>query len=350
MILPSIKVNDLTKAIERILLAAGSDCDNAKRVAHALVLSELSGVATHGVHHLPRYVQSIHDGEIVPTAKPEVIHETDNTALVTGNWTFGFVSADFGMKIGIDKARDHQVAIVSVVQVNHIGRVGEYAEMAAEAGMISIIFSSGYGKIVPVAVPYGGSKPLLSTNPISIGVPAGKEPPMVLDFATTTAAQSKVTIALRQGKKLPDGLIIDKLGSPSTKPADLFDGGSLLPFGGHKGSALMLACEMLGRLFSGADAYAEPVRGGDGMRYQGVTFIIFRADLNQNLDEFTGSMNDLQKEVRGIPAAPGFDEVVVPGDLEARARHTGRSEGIQLPDEVWSSLVDVANSLGVFFT
>ena len=346
--MPNITADRLSQAVEHILTAAGADYANAERVAHALVLSDLSGIATHGVQHLPGYVRAIRDGEVLPAAKPSTASETHTSALVKGNWTFGFVSAKYALDLAVEKARSHGMSTVCVVQVNHIGRLGEYAEIAADNGMVSMTWASGYGKIKPVAVPYGGSKPLLSTNPIAIGVPAGDGPPMVLDYATTTIAQSKAMIAMREGRELPPGLIVDKRGNPTTDPKSLLEGDAhLLPFGGHKGSALMLACEMLGSLLSGADAYAEPVRGGDGMRFQGVTFMLYRADLFQPLDDFTRSMNTLQQQVRSIPPAPGFDQVVVPGDLEARARVERTANGIPLPDDVWTSLVDTAESLGI---
>ncbi len=346
--MPLISTDKLTCAVESILLAAGASSANARRVAEALVLSDLSGIATHGVHHLPGYIQAIRHGEVLPAAKPSIVSESDTSALVTGNWTFGFVAAKFGLDLAIDKARSHGMSTVSVVQANHIGRLGEYAEVAAENDMISITWASGYGKLRPVAVPYGGSKPLLSTNPIAIGAPAGEGPPLVLDYATTSIAQSKAMIALREGRELEPGLIVDLEGRPETSPQALFDGEAhLLPFGGHKGSALMLACEVLGRLFSGSDTYAEPVRGGEGMKYQGITFMLLRADLFQPIGNFTSSMNSFQHEVRSIPPASGFEEVVVPGDLEARARVDRRANGIPLPDEVWVSLVEVAASLDV---
>ena len=346
--MPLIAADKLTYAVEKILMAAGADAENARRVAHALVLSDLSGVATHGVQHVAGYVRSIQDGEVLPAAKPSILSETDTSALVSGNWTFGFVSAKLGLDLGIEKARSHGMSTICVVQANHIGRLGEYAELAAENDMISITWASGYGKLRPVAIPYGGSKPLLSTNPIAIGAPAGDGPPMVLDYATTSIAQSKAMIAVREGKDLAPGLIVDLEGNPETRPQTLFDGQALLlPFGGHKGSALMLACEVLGRLLSGSDAHAEPVRGGDAMRYQGVTFMLFRADLFQPIAGFTGAMSAFQDEVRAIPPAEGFDEVVVPGDLEARARAGRRANGIPLLYDVWDSLVETAASLGI---
>ena len=346
--MPLITADKLTCVVESILLAAGADADNARRVADALVLSDLSGVATHGTQHVAGYVRSIQDGEVLPAEKPSVLSETDTSALVSGNWSFGFVAAKYALDIAIEKARAHGMSAVCVVQANHIGRLGEYAELAAENDMISITWASGYGKLRPVAIPYGGSKPLLSTNPIAIGAPAGDGPPMVLDYATTSIAQSKAMIAVREGKDLAPGLIVDLEGRPETRPQTLFDGQALLlPFGGHKGSALMLACEVLGRLLSGSEAHAEPVRGGDAMRYQGVTFMLFRADLFQPIADFTGAMTAFQDEVRAIPPAEGFDEVVVPGDLEARARADRRANGIPLLDDVWDSLVETAKSLGV---
>ena len=345
--MPTKTAYELQGLVRRILLAAGADDSNADRVAEGLVLSDLSGVETHGVHQLPSYVNAIKNGEVVPAAKPEVVKNTPSTALVKGNWTFGFVSAKYAMELAIEKARGQSIVVVSIVQVNHIGRLGEYAEMAASQGMVSLLWASGYAVEKPVAVPYGGSEPVLSTNPISIGVPAGDEPPMVLDFATTAVAGTKVQVAQRENRQLPPGSIVDKDGKPTTEPADLYSGGAQLPFGGHKGYALMLADEFLGRLFSGADEFAEAHRGGPYMRHQGATFIVFRADLFRAMADFGRGADELQRQVRAVPPAPGFDRVLVPGDPEGRARAERRQNGIPVPDKAWISLTDLAASLGV---
>ena len=161
----------------------------------------------------------------------------------------------------------------------HIGRVGEYAEMAVDNGMIALVWASGYGEEQPVAVPFGGRTPVMHTNPISIGVPTGEENPMVMDFATTTIAGSKVRIAKLKGEQVPLGSLVDAEGIPTTDPSGYPTGGGMLPFGGHKGYSFMLADEFLGRVLSGADDYVEGERGGPLMRHQGVTMIVFRADL-----------------------------------------------------------------------
>lgn len=346
--MPDKAPQELHDVVTKILVAAGADIGNANRTADALILSELSGVVTHGVHHMARYVKAIKDGGIIPDAKPEIVSETPNTALIKGNWTFGFVTALFATNLAIEKADKHGVAIVSTMQTNHIGRLGEYSELAASRGMISLVFASGYGKQQPMAVPYGGAKPVLHTNPISIGVPALEESPMVLDFATTVIAGSKVRIAHRENKPLPPGAVVDSEGRPTTNPADWVNGGGLLPFGGHKGYAIMLANEMLGRLLADADSNAEEGRGEPNMRYQGVTFIAFKADLFQPIDDFGRGVDDVLRQIRNIPPAPGFKEVMVPGDLENRSRLKRRSdEIIEVPDLVWESLKNMAKDLGI---
>ena len=343
----NISAEDLDSLVRRILLAAGADERNASRVAEALVSSNLSGVDTHGVFHLPGYVSEIRVGQLVPTAWPKIVRETPNTALVEGNWTFGHVVAKYTMEVAIRKAHEHDVGIASHVQALHIGRLGEYAELAASQGMVGFVLASGYGVAEPVAVPYGGREPVLHTNPVSMGFPADEEPPLMFDFATTVVAGSKVQVAQAQGDQIPLGWMVDEDGNPTTDALGYPDKGGLLPFGAHKGYSIMLADEVLGRILSGSDSYVEEGRGTPSMRHQGVTMIAFRADLFQPLQQFKGRVDGLVRKVRAVPPAAGFDEVLVPGDLESRARERRRRDGIPLPDRVWDKLVEVAQSLGV---
>jgi LDH2 family malate/lactate/ureidoglycolate dehydrogenase len=344
--MPRVSADDLHDLVANILLAAGADARNANRVGDALVLSNLSGVDTHGVFHLPAYVSLIKEGLLMPTAWPEIVKETATTALVRGNWTFGHVVAKYATDLAVRKAQEQNVAVVSFMQATHIGRLGEYSEIAASQGMVCQVWASGYGEEQPVAVPYGGRTPALHTDPISMGFPGGAEPPMVLDFATTTIAGSKVRLAQQRGQQVPPNSLVDEEGKPTTDPS-VWPAGGLLPFGGHKGYALMLANELMGRGLSGADGYAEAHRGGPTMRHQGVTIIVFKADLFQPQAEFTRRADELGQRMRAVPPAAGFDEVLVPGDLEERARATRRRDGIPVLDDVWKSLVDLAGELGV---
>jgi LDH2 family malate/lactate/ureidoglycolate dehydrogenase len=343
-----IKTADELHSLARsILVAAGADEPNAERVSEALVSSNLSGVDTHGVWHLPHYVARIKDGELVPTARPEIISETPTSALVTGNWTFGHVAAKYGMELAVRKAKEQNVAIIGLVRAHHIGRLGEYAEMAASQNMIAFIFASGYSEETPAAVPYGGRARVLNTNPLAMGFPSEEEPPVVLDFATTTIAISRIVLAQTTDQQLPPGSIVDKDGRPTTDPAAFSAGGSLLPFGGHKGYALMVAIELLGRVLTGADGYTEPNRGGPFLGHQGVTLLAFRADLFQPAADFVRRADELHRRLHAVPPAAGFEEVLVPGDPESRARAARKRDGIPIPDDIWKSLTELAKSLGV---
>ena len=340
-------VQELQGVVRTILGAAGADARNAERVAEALVSANLCGVDTHGVWQLAGYVKRIGMGGLNPTAWPEILAETPNSALVSGNWTFGHVTAKYATEISIAKARQQNVAVVGMVRVNHIGRLGEYAELAASQGMISVLLAGGFGVEVPSAVPYGGSKPVLHTNPIALGFPAGQETPLILDIATTALSGVKVAQARDKNQPLPPGCIVDREGNPTTDPRAFFEGGAYLPFGGYKGYGLMLAAEFLGRIFTGADAFAETPRGAKVFGHSGATIITIRADLFGSLDQYSRNAEEMERRIRAVPPAPGFREVLVPGDPEARTRQTRLREGIPIPQPLWQQITDLAASVGV---
>ena len=344
--MPTKTPQELHSLVTNILLAVGATEANASRVAEALVSSHLAGVDPHGIWHLAGYVDDIRDGYLVPTAVPEIVSETTATALVTGNWTFGFVAAKFAMELAIQKAEKQGVSVVGIVRCGHIGRLGEYNEMAVAEGMVSMVWAGGYSEDQQTTMPYGGLKPILHTNPLSMGFPAGDEVPMILDFATTGVSGSKVVQARDRGEKLPPGCIVDKDGNPTTNPEEFFNGGGHLPFGGHKGYAIMLAVETLGRILTGSDSYAENHRGGLYNRHQGITIVVVKADVFQPLGDFTTRVDDLERRIRAVPPAPGFQEVLVPGDLESRSREA-RRDGIPVPDDLWKVLTDLATEVGV---
>ena len=345
--MPTKTAGELRNLVSRILRAVGADGDNAERVAQALVSADLAGVDTHGVFQLPRYVTSIEDGELVPSAHPEVIKESTTTAMISGNWTFGQVAAGYAMQKAICKAKESNVAIVGMVQAYHIGRLGEYSEMAAEQEMVSMVFGSGYAEGLPSAVPFGGREKVLQSNPIAMGFPAGRRPSMIIDIATSIVANNKINLARAKNQPLPLGWIIDKDGNPTTDPLALDEGGGVLPFGGHKGYALMLAAEFLGRILTGSKFFAEDDLGGPVMREQGVTMVVFRADLFQSLDAFIQLADVKISQMKKVVPAPGFKEVLVPGDVENQARMDRRTNGIPLSDAVWRSLTELSGSLGI---
>lgn len=210
-----------------------------------------------------------------------------------------------------------------------------------------MVWAGGYSEEEPATVPYGGRTRVLHTNPMAMGFPAGEEPRMMFDYATTAMSGVKVVNAQRRGERLPPGSIVDKDGNPSTDANDFFSGGGHVPFGGHKGYALMMATEFLGRIFTGADAFADPNHGGPIMRHQGVTMIVFKADLFQPFAAYADRADEMERRVKGVPPAPGFKEVLVPGDPEIRTRAIRERDGIPIADDIWQSITEVAAALDI---
>ena len=338
---------ELYALVRSVLLAAGADQENAVAVAAHLVRANLSGVDSHGVWHLCRYVEEIQEGAIVPAAHPEILRETPGSALISGNWGFGHPVGAYAMEVAIAKAAQQGMAVTSVVQKHHIGRLGHYVELAAERGMIGMALAAGQGVADPAAVPYGGAENLLHTNPLAVAFPTGvADRPLMFDFATSATSGVKVANAQRRGEKVAHGYIVDRHGSPTDDPRDFFAGGGHAPFGGHKGYAIMLMVEYLGRIFSGADSFADERRGGI-VRHEGGTMIAIKADLFQPLGRFEARSAEFAQRTRAVPPAPGFAEVLVPGDPEARTRAVRRRDGIPIEDDVWQTVVAAGALVGV---
>ena len=344
-----IKTKDELKVIlKSIMIAAGADERNADLVAKSMVLSNLSGVDTHGTYHLPLYIDWIKKGELIPDGWPEIVKETEESALVKGNWTFGQVTARFAMNVAIGKAKKNNMSIVSSVEVTHTGRLGEYVEMAVKENMISFIFSGGFSEITPITVPFGGKNPVLSTNPFAMGFPGKDEYGMISDYATSATAGTKVMIARDAKKELQDGCMVDLDGKPTRDPKKFFTREAyFLPFGGHKGYAIMLANEFLGGIFSTSKSFAKKPRGGPFLGHSGFTIIVFKADLFGPYEKYLNGIEEMRRRIRKVPPAPGYKQVLIPGDLERRSRRERIKNGIPIPEYLWRSLKATARSVGL---
>jgi len=346
-----VRADALHGLIARTAAAAGAGERAAGTLAAHLVGAELAGVQTHGIYHVPRYLQEIERGELAPAAEPRVVEREAGRLLVSGELTFGQVAAEHLTRAAIPLARDAGVAVGGLVRANHIGRLGHYAELAAAAGLISIICAGGFAVTGARAAPFGGRERLLDTNPFCMGFPAGSEAPVIIDFATTALSGIKVANAQARGERLPPASIVDAAGRPSTDPNDFFTGGAYLPFGGetggHKGYALMLAVELLGRLFTGADAHAVPGEGVPLMRHQGATLLLLRADLFRPLQGVLDGNDALLTALRTSEPAAGNDRVLYPGLAEARTRSRRQRHGIPIARDVWDRFAAAAGSLGI---
>ncbi len=327
-------------AIARTLfVAAGTSRHIAHDVAEILVKAHLTGHDSHGVLRIPAYLKGIDSGYIKPSVEPEIVAETDNTLRVDGNSCFGHYVSLWSMRKAIAKAKTSATCCVSIFNTGHIGRLGEYAEEAAAAGCIGIITVGKGGKGAGPTVPYGGSQGTFSTNPIAIGVPTGDDTPFIVDYATSVIAEGKIQVARSKGTELSEGCILDKHGAPSVRPADFYDGGSLLAFGRHKGYALAMFTCLLGGL---AGTFNTETGEMGGIFMQAIDVNVFTP-----VAEYQEGVRAFLDTIKATPPATGFDEVLAPGDFESRYRAERLKNGVEIPDAINDQLQECAEKLGV---
>lgn len=337
--MPVFSASQLEELTTGIFSAVGAPIDIAGHVARSLVLSNLMGHDSHGVLRIPSYLEAIDKGTCVPAARPTVEKETATTALVDGNWAFGQLTARYATTVAIEKARHSQVAAVSIVRCNHIGRLGEYTELAAREGMFAFmaggIFNAGG------VTPYGGAGRVLGTNPLSLALPGIGEEPVVADVATSVAAEGKLRVARAKHQPLPPGTILDKEGIPSTDANDYYNGGMLLPFGGHKGYVLSVMVDLLGRHLSAADPLVT-----DDISF-GNFLMVVNVEAFRPLAEYQAAAAKRLRQIKEVRPAPGFTEVMLPGEPERSTRRQRRETGIALPEDTYLKLKETADRLGV---
>jgi hydroxycarboxylate dehydrogenase B len=331
-----------------ILTHAGGDADRAGRVADRLVSANLTGHDSHGVGMIPAYVDGILAGELVPDATLEVVQDKGPFLLVDGHLGFGHVIAEDAMALAIDRARASHFAVLSLRNSFHLGRLGDWGAMAAEAGFICILYANVQSPR-PLVAPFGGSDARFVTNPYCTAIPATEKHPMfLLDMATSTIAMGKARVAHLSGKAVPDGSLIDAKGNPTNDPAVVFDdaGGSLTTFGQHKGFGLALLGDILGGSFSGGGAYS-PDREVPARIVNNMLAILIDPDVFGLAESFGVDMDAYTDWVKASPPAPGTGGVQLPGDPERLSRETRTAQGIPLDAGTWAQLVETALKAGV---
>jgi uncharacterized oxidoreductase len=334
----------LKDLVTRVFAAAGCGAHEADRIAHYLTESNLVGHDSHGVIRVPHYLRWLREGKVVANQSLKVVFESDALAVTDGQFGFGQVMGEEAMRLGLAKAARAGVAVVALRNSGHLGRIGDWAEMAARAGQVSLHFvnTSGGGILVP---PFGGTQRRLSANPIAAGVPVAGGPPLVVDISTSAIAEGKLKVAYNKGALVPDGCIIDARGAPTNDPKVFYADppGAILPFGGHKGYALGMLCEVLaGALTGGGCSDPREKRVANGMLTVLMDPDRFRPD-----EGFGAEVQRFIDFVRtSAPAAPG-GEILMPGEPEARTRARRLRDGIDLDETTWGQIVAAARSLGI---
>jgi uncharacterized oxidoreductase len=345
---PVLQETQLLEFGVSLLAAGGANENEAAIVGRSLVQANLRGHDSHGVMRIPFYVKQVQDGKLNAGSTLQVAHETSGTIVGDGNWGFGQVlSRDLTERL-IEKAGEAGIASGSLRRSAHIGRLGEYAEMAAEKNMSAIICANTHGAAQRVA-PVGGKRPRLGTNPLCIGMPGGKSGPFVLDFGTSATAEGKVRVKKIAGEKVPDGWVLDPEGNPTNDPNQLYGDppGTILPMGGdqaYKGFGLSFMIEMLcGTLSGGQCAYPNPPAPIGNAAF----FIVINPQQYAGFEHLKTEVENLEEYVRSVPRIDGVDEILLPGDPERRVLAVRQESGIPLDDGNWNALLALASELDV---
>ena len=343
--MPNIGHTELKYIVSNLLVAAGASEDEASTVAEHTVGANLAGHDSHGVIQIPTYIDRINANHIVPGAPFEILKDTSTTTVVDGHWGFGYVVSKRVMDMTIEKARTANVAAATVFRQSHVGRVANYPVMAADAGMIGMMTADS-GRSPKHVAPFGGREARLGTNPICFAIPSNLEGPFFIDMASSAVAAGKINLAIARGSEIPPGWIIDKDGHPSTDPRDYPAGGTLLPLGGpegYKGYGLSATIEVFSGILTGLGFGIEP----SGRHNDGCFMVAFNVEAFRPLDEFKHEVAEFAEYLTSTPPATGFERVYYPGELEHLSTQRSIVEGIDVEEETWSSLRDLAISYSI---
>jgi LDH2 family malate/lactate/ureidoglycolate dehydrogenase len=330
---------ELTRLGTQALAALGTPPDLAEQVARSLTLSNLVGHDSHGIVRLDQYSGWMADGQVKVTARAAVTSRQRGAAVVTGAWGLGQPPAQLATRLALELSEEFSVAAVTITDCNHIGRLGEYTGLLAEAGRVGLAWCNAG----PVVAPFGGTGRALGTNPFSWAAPGAPYGPLVVDFSTAGVAEGKLRVAAAEGVTIAPGLIVDAAGRPSTEPGDFYAGGALLPFGGHKGSGLSVMIELLGGLLTGMGTAPSPAyAGGNGTVLLALNIAAF-----SGLADYQAGAADFCARLTAAGAGPTGGDVLLPGEIEARTRREREARGVPIGAGVLEVIYGITDPLGL---
>lgn len=335
--------------VRDVFLSFGVPREDADVVAEVLVHADLLGFDSHGVARLvghPGYVDGLRRGIVNAVARPSLVSETTTTALLDGDGGLGAAVAARAMDLALAKAEAAGIGAVTVRNSRHFGIASHYAMLALHRAMIGVAMTNA----VPQVAPTFGRHAMLGTNPLSVAVPAGDEPPFVLDMATSVGAAGKVEVAKRAGKPIPPGWLIDADGNPTTDPDALWSGGALLPLGStpelasYKGYGLAMVVDVLCGVLSGA-GYSS-VLDADAFS-TGHFFLALRIDAFRPPAAFREMMDRMIRALRSAEPAPGAERVYVHGEKEQATERDRLQRGVPLYPSVVETLRRLGDERGI---
>ncbi|MFZ5693513.1 MAG: malate/lactate/ureidoglycolate dehydrogenase [Pseudomonadota bacterium] len=352
--MPLVESGKLADFVADIFAKLGSSRAEAERIGRYLVNANLTGHDSHGVARVPRYAAWKRDGLLVADQTAKRVVDTPVIAILDGQFGFGQTIAPQAVMLGIEKCRAHGLSAIGLRHSGHVGRVGEWAEMAAEHGLVSVHFVNVAGSVL--VAPFGGIDRRFSTAPVCIGMPRPGGLPVILDFATSLVAEGKVLVASQGGKSLPADALVSAEGKASSDPRELYGDydpasgvrdhkkgkGALRAFGDHKGSGLALMCELLGGALTGNGASDPEKRWSQGM----FSFYVDPARIDPE-HLLPAELSRFLAYVKSAKPIDANEPVLLPGEPEARRRAERLGNGIPLTEKTCDALHATARSVGI---
>ena len=342
----SFKKEGLTRAIAAIAAAGGSEPAETQLVAENLVMANLTGHDSHGIGMMPRYVEALLEDGLHPNRRVEVKLDAGSLLVLDGGAGYGQSIGLQATRMAIERALRYGVSITALGNSHHLGRIGHWAELAIEQGLVSLHFVNviSFARVAA----YGGADGRFGTNPVCIGIPLPGEAPFVLDMATSAVAQGKLRVAHNKGAKIPLGWLLDREGNPTDDPrwGVVQPFGAMQTFGGHKGYGLAVACELLGGALTAGGTWHYP-EGTQRRVLNGMLSIVIDPAKLGTKDAFEREARDYLDWIRKSPPAPGFDRVRIAGEPERETRAQRERDGIPVDDGTWEEIRAAAGKLGI---
>ena len=338
----------LRRVVSGIVKAGGSADAEADLVAEHLVAANLAGHDSHGVGMMPTYVRHLKMGLLVPNTKAKVVKDDGPALMFDGGRGYGRSVAGEAIAAGIERCRQLGVAVVTLANAHHVGRVGAYGELTQAASVVSLHFVNVTDHRAIVA-PFRGTDARFVTNPVCIALPATeRQPPILLDMATSAIAMGKVRVAKNEGHPVSPGVLIDQQGRPTRDPNVMYGDktGALLPFGGHKGYGLAVVTELLATTLSGGPSIHPGNPRAGGIINNMLSILIDPARF-AGVDWFRREVDGFVDFVKASPPADPDAPVLVPGEPERLAREARQHDGIEVDPTTWEEILTAADTVGL---
>jgi LDH2 family malate/lactate/ureidoglycolate dehydrogenase len=338
---------ELKRFSKEVFEKIGLSNEDASFFSDTLVQANLEGIDSHGVSKLGIYYKRIVDGRIKAKPSIGVTQTAPGIILVDGDNGPGPVVTKHAMDAAVGVVKETGTVSVGIKRSNHFGPAAAYCKLACKKNLISIICTNA----PPGIAPWGARKPYFGTNPIAFGFPNGTNHPIIIDMASSVIARGKIRQAAKNGEKIKEGLAIDNDGKMTTDANEALKG-SVLPFGGPKGSALALSIEILAGALSGA-AFGERVQHlyNDDHENANVGHFFILIDIEKfiNIETYELLINQMIDEIKALPKSMDAEEILIPGERRISEVKKRKEKGIYISASVLKELKEISDSLKVSF-